>query len=59
MLHNILDALYESLKIPKAAAKVAISIHMSKNNRQHNGRKKKYKRTNNDLKNIYIKLKIE
>ena len=31
----------------------------SKKNRQHNGQKKKYKRTNNDLQNIYIKLKIE
>ena len=28
-------------------------------NRQHNGQKKKYKRTNNDLQNIHIKLKIE
>ena len=30
---------------------------MSKKNRQHNGQKKKYKRTNNDLQNIHIKLK--
>jgi hypothetical protein len=28
-------------------------------NRQHNGQKKKYKRTNNDLQNIHIKLNIE
>ena len=28
-------------------------------NRQHNGQMKKYKRTNNDLQNIHIKLKIE
>ena len=27
--------------------------------RQHNGQKKKYKKTNNDLQNIHIKLKIE
>ena len=27
--------------------------------RQHNGQKKKHKRTNNDLQNIHIKLKIE
>jgi hypothetical protein len=27
-------------------------------NRQHNGQKKKYKRTNNDLHNIHIKLNI-
>jgi vacuolar-type H+-ATPase subunit I/STV1 len=29
-----------------------IRICISKKNRQHNGRKKKYKRTNNDLQNI-------
>ena len=34
-------------------------IRISKKNRQHNGQKKKYKRTNNDLQNIHIKLKIE
>jgi hypothetical protein len=38
--------------------KGAIRISISKN-RQHNGQKKKYKRTNNDLQNIHIKLKIE
>ena len=27
--------------------------------RKHNSQKKKYKRRNNDLKNIHIKLKIE
>jgi hypothetical protein len=27
--------------------------------RQHNGQKKKYKRTNNGLQNIHIKLKLE
>ena len=36
-----------------------IRIRKSKKNRQHNGQKKKYKRTNNDLQNIHIKLKIE
>ena len=30
-----------------------------KKDRQHNGQKKKDKRTNNDLQNIHIKLKIE
>ena len=30
-----------------------------KKNRQHNGQKKTDKRTNNDLQNIHIKLKIE
>ena len=36
-----------------------IRIRLSKKNRQYNGQKKKYKRTNNDLQNIHIKLKIE
>jgi hypothetical protein len=31
----------------------------AKKDRQHKGKKKKYKRTNNDLQNIHIKLKIE
>ena len=39
--------------------KGTIRIRISKKNRQHNGQKKKYKRTNNDLQNIHIKLKIE
>jgi hypothetical protein len=39
--------------------KGAIRIRILKKNRQHNGQKKKYKRTNNDLQNIHIKLKIE
>jgi hypothetical protein len=39
--------------------KEVISIRISKKNRQHNGQKKKYKRTNNDLQNIHIKLKKE
>ena len=38
--------------------KGAIRICISKKNRQHNGQKKKYKRTNNDLQSIH-KLKIE
>jgi hypothetical protein len=37
--------------------KVVIRIRISKKNRQHNGQKKKYKRTKNDLENIRIKLK--
>ena len=36
---------------------IVLSIRKSKNNRQHNGQKKKYKRTNNDLQNIHIKTK--
>jgi hypothetical protein len=39
--------------------KGVIRIRISKKNRQHNGQKKKYKRTNNDLQTIHIKLKIE
>ena len=39
--------------------KRVIKIRISKKDRQHNGQKKKYKRTNNDLQNIHIKLKIE
>jgi hypothetical protein len=39
--------------------KGAIRIRISKKNRQHSGQKKKYKRTNNDQQNIYIKLKVE
>jgi hypothetical protein len=36
-----------------------IRIGILKKSRQHNGQKKKYKRTNNDLQYIHIKLKIE
>ena len=38
---------------------IALQLEISKKNRQHNGQKKKCKRTNNDLQNIHIKLKIE
>ena len=38
--------------------KGVIRIRISKN-RQHNGQKKEYKGTNNDLQNIHIKLRIE
>ena len=47
----------QTIQWPKDT-KVAIRIRISKN-RQHNGQKKKYKRTNNDLQNIHIKLKLE
>jgi hypothetical protein len=36
-----------------------IRIRISKKNRQYNDQKKKYKRTDNNLQNIHIKLKIE
>jgi len=39
--------------------KAAIRIRISKKNREHNGQKKKYKRTNNDQQNIHTKLKFE
>jgi hypothetical protein len=39
--------------------KGVIRIRISRKNRQHNGQKKKHKRTNNDLQNIRIKLTIE
>ena len=39
--------------------KEAIRICISKKNRHHNGQKKKYKKTNNGLENMHIKLKIE
>jgi len=39
--------------------KGVIRIRISKKNAQHNGEKKKDKRTNNDQQNIRIKLKIE
>jgi hypothetical protein len=39
--------------------KGVIRIRISRKNRQHNGQKKKHKRTNDDLQNIRIKLTIE
>ena len=39
--------------------KGVIRILISKKNSQHNGKKKKYKRSNNVRQNIHIKLKIE
>ena len=45
----------KSLKIPKGLSE---SVYR-RTGRQHNGLKKKDKRTNNDLQNIHIKLKIE
>ena len=43
------------LKIPKGV----IRNRKWKKNRQHNGKEKNDKRTNNDLQNIRIKLKFE
>ena len=50
-----LDVCYDESEHTKGA----IIIRISKKNRQHNDQKKMYKRTNNDLQNIHIKLKIE
>ena len=51
-LHQILPEEFED-------SKEVIRICKLKKNRQHNGQKKKYKKTNNDLQNIHIKLKME
>ena len=58
----IVRSLYRSeLYIRKKSedTKGVIRIRKSKKDRQHNCQKKKDKRTNNDLQNIHIKLKIE
>jgi hypothetical protein len=39
--------------------KGVIRNRKSKKDRQHNDQKKEYKRTNNSLQNIHIKLKID
>ena len=39
--------------------KGVIRICILKKDSQHNGQMKKYKKSNNDLQNIHIKLKIE
>ena len=56
--NNIILAKIKLLEEEFEDTKEAIRIRISKN-RQHNGQKKKYKRANNDLQNIHIKLKIE
>ena len=39
--------------------KGVIRIRISKKSRQHNGQNKMYKRTNDDLQNIHIKLELQ
>ena len=51
---GIIIALSEDVEDTKGV----IRIRKSKD-RQHNGQKKKNKRSNNDLQNIHIKLKIK
>jgi hypothetical protein len=48
-------ALYEEFEDTKGV----IRIRKSKKKGQNNGQKKKGNRTNNDIQNIHIKLKIE
>ena len=47
------------MSVQKEEFEGVIKVRISRKNRQHNGQKKKHKRTNNDLQNIHIKLKIE
>jgi hypothetical protein len=47
---------YQVCKEEFEDTKGVIRIRKSKKNRQHNEQKKKYKRTNNVLQNIHIKL---
>ena len=54
-IHFILHALKEEFEDTKGA----IRNRISKKNKQHNGQKKMYKRTNNDRQNIHIKLSIK
>jgi len=49
------NLLYEEFEDTKGV----IRIRKLKKDRQHNGQKKRTKKTNNDLQNIHIKLKIE
>jgi hypothetical protein len=56
-VHQIVTILEEEEEFEDT--KGVIGIRIPKKNRQHNGQTKKYKRTNNDLQNIHIKLKIE
>ena len=65
---QLTSALVTELTVDKKQTVLGMSLNIyqrvnqnriSKKNRQHNGQKKKHKRTNNDLQNIHIKLKIE
>jgi hypothetical protein len=53
------DTDYKNNKKEFEDTKGVIRIRKSKKYRQRNGQKKKDKRTNNDLKKMHIKLKIE
>ena len=61
MIHNLILKyliMHLILIVEFEDTKGIIRIHKSKD-RQHNGQRKKYKRTNNDLQSIHIKLEIE
>jgi len=50
---------FDILQEESSDTKGVIRIPKSKKYRQHNGQKKRVKRTNNELQNIHIQLKIE
>jgi len=52
LIHTLQEEEFEDTK-------GVIIIRKSKKNRQHNGQMRQDRRTNNDLQNIHIKLKIE
>jgi hypothetical protein len=59
LIDNLETIIHTGTKEEFEDIKGAIRIRISKENRQHNVQKKRHKRTNNDLQNIHIKLKIE
>ena len=56
--HRFIQSDTQILQEDFEGTKGVIVIRKWKKNRQQNGQKKKNKRTNSDLQNIYIKLKI-
>jgi hypothetical protein len=50
---------YIHIQVELEDTKEVIRIRIIKKKRQNTGQKKKYKRTNNDLQNAHLKLKIE
>ena len=57
--NKILTSFYLCFQEEFKDTKEVIRVRISENSIQHNGQEKKYKRTNNDLQNIHIKIKIE
>ena len=58
IVYQIIQIIFRILSDEFEDTKEVIVICKLKQDRQHNGRKKKDKRTNNDLQNLRIKLKI-